>query len=122
MFVTRLRRNYEIYIVAAWTELLLGHFWPFVKRLILFWDIVKLFKYSQNKHDTLYRLHLKLDGKDGPLDGRKQTKIIKTAKWGKSRQKLFLKYFTFSDRVFTSTMKFSMVKDIRDLQLEIWFF
>jgi len=33
----------------------------------------------------------KLDGKDGPLDGRKLTKIIKTAKWGKSHQKILKK-------------------------------
>ncbi len=26
--------------------------------------------------------------KDGPLDGRKMTKIIKTFKWGKSQQKM----------------------------------
>jgi len=29
----------------------------------------------------------KLDGKDGPLDGRKTNEKIKTAKWGKSHQK-----------------------------------
>jgi hypothetical protein len=33
----------------------------------------------------------KLDRKDIPLDGRKLTKIIKTAKWGKSHQKIFKK-------------------------------
>jgi hypothetical protein len=30
-------------------------------------------------------------GKDGPLDGRKRTKIMKTAKRGKSHQKNILK-------------------------------
>jgi len=35
------------------------------------------------------RLHLesRLDGKDGPLDGRKTLNIIKTVKWGKSHLK-----------------------------------
>jgi len=32
-----------------------------------------------------------MDQKDGPLDGRKLTKIIKTAKRGKSHQKKYLK-------------------------------
>jgi len=34
---------------------------------------------------------LKLDGKDGPLVKRKTTKIIKTAKQGKSHQKTIFK-------------------------------
>jgi len=37
------------------------------------------------------RLHSKLDGKDRSFDGRKTTKIIKTAKRGKSHQKIFKK-------------------------------
>ena len=36
-------------------------------------------------------LHLKTRWKDGPLDGRKIPKKIKTAKWGKSHQKNILK-------------------------------
>jgi len=33
----------------------------------------------------------KLNIKNGPLDGRKITKIIKTAKWDKSHQKINIK-------------------------------
>ncbi len=43
-------------------------------------------------------LCLKLDGKDGPLDGRKLTTIIKTAKWGKSHQKYIYKKHQYPSR------------------------
>ena len=39
------------------------------------------------------RLHLMTRWKDGPLDGRKITKIIQAAKWGKSHQKYLKKYW-----------------------------